>query len=319
MNDLTVRALNQFDAGPFEVVGEFPSSPVTVSKLVRDLHSGKFYVLKQFDPEKGTENILIEHRLLEEMALRCVPLTRPVLCTLEGKTIATVMENDVLFAFALIPYLVSTPQLAFLDADIPLPLLLATASALANLHRGLQSLPASIDTPLEFVASQWLTHTIPALASDREFSAKCLTEVRQSLADLESLPVQLVHSDVHPGNMTFKNNRVTSIFDFKACHRSYRLWDVAYGATYFSLNRDDSLDRDKCRSFLAAYAEAGTTVTKQERYLFPITIKVVSLVNLVWVNTLPDYMRKEGSKYCRLRQISKLILESDCRDLQHRL
>jgi homoserine kinase type II len=54
-------------------------------------------------------------------------------------------------------------------------------------------------------------------------------------AGLNDWPVQIVHSDWHPGNMLFRGTRVVAVIDFDAARLQPRVLDTANGALQFAI------------------------------------------------------------------------------------
>lgn len=77
--------------------------------------------------------------------------------------------------------------------------------------------------------------------------------------DLNKMPLNPIHSDFHPGNLKFLDNRVVGIFDFDWCKIDLRLFDVAIAIVYFCCSWQDEADGvmllDKCEIFIKAYQD----------------------------------------------------------------
>ena len=78
---------------------------------------------------------------------------------------------------------------------------------------------------------------------------------------LPDWPMQIVHSDWHPGNMLFRGARVVAVIDYDAARIQQRVLDVANGALQFSIigggedpsQWPDYLDEDRYKRFLLGY------------------------------------------------------------------
>lgn len=74
---------------------------------------------------------------------------------------------------------------------------------------------------------------------------------------------QIVHSDWHPGNMLFDENRVVAVIDYDAARIQPRVMDVANGCMQFSFvaggrdlsNWEDRTDHLRAKRFLRGYDE----------------------------------------------------------------
>lgn len=79
---------------------------------------------------------------------------------------------------------------------------------------------------------------------------------------------QLVHYDLHPGNVIFKNNHVLSILDFHSMHFGNKIDDVAFAAFRFSFSKSKtSLEILKqVKFFLNTYLKYNSLNKKQLLY-----------------------------------------------------
>ncbi len=84
-----------------------------------------------------------------------------------------------------------------------------------------------------------------------------LQKLKIAEEDLANMPLNPIHSDFHPGNLKFSENKVVGIFDFDWCKIDYRLFDVCFAIVYFCASWQDEKDgiilQDKCRIFLETY------------------------------------------------------------------
>ena len=64
--------------------------------------------------------------------------------------------------------------------------------------------------------------------------------MRATETGLPDWPMQIVHSDWHPGNMLFRGSRVVAVIDYDAARIQQRVIDVANGALQFSNPGQDS-------------------------------------------------------------------------------
>ena len=74
-------------------------------------------------------------------------------------------------------------------------------------------------------------------------------------------PVQIIHSDWHPGNMLFRGSRVVAVIDYDAARYQPPVVDIANGALQFSMlgggedptQWPDYLDESRFKRFLRSY------------------------------------------------------------------
>jgi len=78
---------------------------------------------------------------------------------------------------------------------------------------------------------------------------------------MDDWPMQIVHSDWHPGNMLFRGHKVVAVIDYDAARIQQRIIDAANGALQFSIiggNEDpatwpDYLDESRFKRFVRGY------------------------------------------------------------------
>ncbi len=92
---------------------------------------------------------------------------------------------------------------------------------------------------------------------------------------LSSWPERITHSDWHPGNLLFRNQKVVAVIDYDASRLSRRVIDVANGALQFSMvaggdpaTWPEQLDEERFRAFLSGY-ESLAGLSEPERSCLP--------------------------------------------------
>jgi homoserine kinase type II len=90
-----------------------------------------------------------------------------------------------------------------------------------------------------------------------------------------SQPERIVHSDWHPGNLLFRNEKVIAVIDYDTVRLSRRGVDVANGALQFSIvaggdpvKWPDHLDERRFQAFLSGY-ESLAPLSEVERRCIP--------------------------------------------------
>lgn len=95
---------------------------------------------------------------------------------------------------------------------------------------------------------------------------------------LDEMPLQVGHSDWHPGNMLFNERRVVAVIDYDAARLLPRVIDIANGALQFSIQGkgDDTgrwpeqVDEDRYEAFFQGYRSAtNTELTQAEKQAVP--------------------------------------------------
>lgn len=92
---------------------------------------------------------------------------------------------------------------------------------------------------------------------------------------IRTWPERIIHSDWHPGNLLFRNQKVVAVIDYDSTRFSQRVIDVANGAFQFSMIAGGDpvtwpahLDEDRFQAFLSGY-ESHLELSEQERSCIP--------------------------------------------------
>ena len=102
----------------------------------------------------------------------------------------------------------------------------------------------------------------------------------------ENLPTAIIHGDLHPGNVRFRNSCVSALYDFDYLSRQARARDLCDGLMFFAakrpmaLNAHDiesltqvfQLEFDGARALLEGYQE-NISLTKHEGKALPLFIR----------------------------------------------
>jgi Ser/Thr protein kinase RdoA (MazF antagonist) len=103
------------------------------------------------------------------------------------------------------------------------------------------------------------------------------------------LPKQIVHFDLHPGNVNFVGNKVSGLFDFDLVRFDTRISDIAvaismatywFGGTHAGLYRKDRI-REGLRAYRKAYGKSEFTLPR-ENELIKIALKVYIFELFIW-------------------------------------
>lgn len=103
------------------------------------------------------------------------------------------------------------------------------ATRLGELHRVLVGAPNAQRFPVFRDSAEHLLTTLLARASP--FDVDRLPHLRDKVASVAKLPLQLIHRDFHRGNVLFTNEIVSGYLDFDLVHLGPRLFDVCYCAS----------------------------------------------------------------------------------------
>ncbi len=117
-------------------------------------------------------------------------------------------------------------------------------------------------------------------------------------------PMQIVHSDWHPGNMLFRGPRVVAVIDYDAARLQQRVTDIANGALQFSIlgGGDDPaawpvhIDEQRFAAFLRSYDQVpGCMISRAELQTVPwLMIEALIAEAAIPIATTGSFGRMEG-------------------------
>jgi Ser/Thr protein kinase RdoA (MazF antagonist) len=121
---------------------------------------------------------------------------------------------------------------------------------------------------------------------------------------LPDWPMQIVHSDWHPGNMLFRGADVVAVIDYDSARLQQRVTDIANGALQLSIlgGGDDPAqwpefnDDARYKQFLSAYDQVpGCTISSAELRTIPwLMIEALIAESVVPIATTGSFARMEG-------------------------
>ena len=147
--------------------------------------------------------------------------------------------------------------------------------AVAKLHRALSDV--AMDELYEAEFSQELDGwMMPALEENRlieAFDDGVLATCRQAAEACRALPRQIIHRDMHPGNLLFEDGRFSGYLDFDISQRNVRVFDVCYlGCSLLVGNYQDDARLGQWRAIFSGILngyEAVQALSQDERDALP--------------------------------------------------
>lgn len=110
--------------------------------------------------------------------------------------------------------------------------------------------------------------------------------LKQCISELKNiypkLPRQLIHRDIHPGNMMFKNNILTGYIDFDLSQINARVFDICYMALSFLVDNTDDNQKttkwfDILKSIVNGY-ESVNPISYDEKKAIPIMMVAIEML-----------------------------------------
>lgn len=266
------------------------------------------------------DEIEFEHSLIQHLISQGFSLVARVHPTRYGKTyLDLIKENEPRPRYvAIYDYLPGEDKYSWINPRCTWQEIKSAAQTLAQFHSAVQGFlpkgyryePEIIDLLPEISQAILVSRENPKDSDfDRYLVAhlKLLTEQIDVVAHAlksrlpKELPKIVIHSDYHPGNLKFENEKVVGLLDFDWSKIDLRVFDVALAAWYFftewSPDRDGSMRLDELSVFLSAYQdhllEEGTIppLMDAELEFFPVFIQAANFYVLNWA--LQDYYKKD--------------------------
>lgn len=169
----------------------------------------------------------------------------------------------------------------------------------------MEAIPSAVekaDPDLPVDQSQRMQEVVGFLKASYNVAATRVNEM-----GLSDWPMQIVHSDWHPGNMLFRGQKVVAVIDYDAARVQQRVIDVANGALQFSIlgGGDDPtqwpeyLDESRFRRFLRAYDSVPNCVLSRAelRTIVWLMIEAIIAESVIPIAATGSFARIEGTGF----------------------
>ena len=254
------------------------------------LHQGKKcrYFLRRYSTGTSEEKVRFQHALLKELEERRFALSPRCIPTRDGATYVEIdrsLKNkalkDYIAVFSFLPgkdkYKWNTP----LCSDKELKNSAKIFALYHNAIYGWQGIEgwrerSSVEA-IHLMALKWQAYA--GKAAESPFEEFFLTQLDDLLGRLENIPPEekctamprlAVHGDYHPGNLKFRDGKVSGVLDFGWSKIDARCFDVGLAILYFctswDADTDGNLQLDRVDKFLGAYQET----TKKNKTVGPL-------------------------------------------------
>lgn len=124
---------------------------------------------------------------------------------------------------------------------------------------------------------------------------------------LNKWPLQIAHSDWHPGNMLFRGPRVVAVIDYDAARMQQRIIDVSNGALQFSIigggedpsDWPDYLDESRFKRFIRGYDSVPDAVlSRAELKVMPyLMIEALIAESVIPIAATGMFGRMSGGQF----------------------
>lgn len=146
---------------------------------------------------------------------------------------------------------------------------------------------------------------------------------------LPDWPMQIVHSDWHPGNMLFRGARVVAVLDYDAARIQQRILDVANGALQFSIlgGGDDParwpshIDVTRFKSFLQGFDSVPNSVLAQaELRVIPwLMIEALIAESVIPIAATGSFASMDGVEFLTMVERKVRWLQANAGQLENAL
>ncbi len=265
--------LSHFELGTIEAIQDFPRGSRKAPKLILRTDSGIYLLKRRARGKDDPFKVAFCHQLQLYLASKQFPLPH---------LIGTKKDNNSMLQFKgaiyeLFEYIKGTSYDNSLEATAD------AGKTLGLLHKLLAEYQPEYEPPqgsyhgARFVAQAMDQIPVTLSKHDPRRTADASEKVAQVVQFLHSSynesamrvnelgladwPMQIIHSDWHPGNMLFRGPRVVAVIDYDAARIQQRVIDVANGALQFSIlgggddpqQWPDYIDESRFKRFLRAY------------------------------------------------------------------
>lgn len=204
----------------------------------------------------------------------------PVACAIPTRDGNTFVEHEGYF-YTLMPRLKGKHIEGLDDCDMDYEV----GVAIGKLHKAFQQVEKTINPPEQFFMDElegWILETLEeqALFAEDLKSAKALIiELKESIS---LLPKQMIHRDIHFGNLLFHENALSGYIDFDLTHKNIRVFDLAYFLTGLSLSHYQTPEGiQRWHAFKDAFLEGYETevaLSETEKKAIPLLMPCIELL-----------------------------------------
>jgi Ser/Thr protein kinase RdoA (MazF antagonist) len=223
-----------------------PLGGTATPKFAVELPTGRFVVRRRPDEFASEPMIRFDHIMLERLFQKGLPVPRPQI-NRDGRT-------WVLLDKSVYEVLSCVEGELFTQGDVTA--IKDVGCFLANFHLvSITDYPLGKEGMLREDHPDLLMPLAVSLQSvcttkdDKNKILKIMDEIQFLRTHLEqrvyhTLPKAVIHGDIHPGNLKFRNSKVSAVYDFDYLSSQARIRDVCDALVFFASDRNDILNVD---------------------------------------------------------------------------
>ncbi len=309
------RVLSHYDIGAIEAIREFPRGSRKAPKLLIKT-ADSAYLLKRRAPGKDDPfKVAFCHGLQMHLADKQFPLPH-LIGTRESNNSMLRMDGQI---YELFEYIKGAGYDNSLEATADSGKVLSLFHKLLSDYepdyepaRGSYHASRAVVSSLQSIPKT-LSQTWEGFDEHRSELQEALNDLYKSYNDagrkvnesgFSDWPMQIVHSDWHPGNMLFRGSRIVAVIDYDAARILQRVTDIANGALQFSIlgggedpgTWPDYLDESRFKRFLEAYdAVPDSVLSRAELRVIPwLMIEALIAEAAIPIAATGQFGRMEG-------------------------
>ena len=308
--------LSHFDIGTIEAIQEFPRGSRKAPKLLIRTNTGTYLLKRRARGKDDPFKVAFCHSIQLYLANKQFPLPH---------LIGTQSENNSMLQwkgliYELFEYISGTSFDNSVEASADAGKILALFHKLSldyqpqyeppqgSYHaarmvaRSMEAIPgtlAKVDPRGTNEQADHIRRVVKFLHASYNAAAMRVNEM-----GLPDWPMQIVHSDWHPGNMLFRGSRVVAVIDYDAARIQQRVIDVANGALQFSIlgGGDDpaswpnNIDVARYKRFLMGYdAVPNCVLARAELRTVPwLMIEALIAESVIPIAATGSFARMDG-------------------------
>lgn len=305
--------LSNFDIGTIEAIQEFPRGSRRAPKVIIRAESGLYLLKRRARGKDNPFKVAFSHALQLYLASRQFPLPH---------LIGTKKDNNSMLQwkggiYELFEFIKGTGY------DNSLSSTSEAGRLLALFHKLLSDYQPEYEPPVgSYHASRSAAaamQQIPDTLGHRDRGRRLLklmrflqesykgAATRVNEMGLSDWPMQIVHSDWHPGNTLYRGNKVVAVIDYDAARIQQRIIDVANGALQFSIlgggddpaRWPDGIDESRFKRFIRGYESVpNCVISRAELRTVPfLMIEALIAEAAIPIAATGSFARMEGTDF----------------------
>lgn len=231
--------------------------------------NSKTFVLTLFERRVDKRDLPFFMALTDHLSAKGLPVPQPI-ADRSGEVVQTLNDRPA----ALIEFKEGAPRLEPVDEDCA-----ALGAVLARMHLAVEDFQVGRKNPLDIVGWRRLFTRIADRADERE--AGLAAFIDDELRRLESewpigLPRGVVHTDLFPDNVLFKDKEITGAIDFYFAAEDAFAYDLAVCVNSWCFTQEQRFRASAAIALLQAY-EKLRPLSDAERRAMPFLLRGAAL------------------------------------------